>query len=144
MRARICEQPTSRMFPLRAGAAGAKAAIHEITMDEDLDHAKKAVEAFKADHVAKRGPEDHRRSGAATAGPDRVRTRVESWPIWPSSSNDRESCGYGSGAEGSVAVGVEFGQFGVDVDGDDAEVVDVLAVGRGDVGQEVVGDFPAL
>lgn len=32
---------------------GAKAAIHEITMAEDLDHAKKAVKSFEADYGAK-------------------------------------------------------------------------------------------
>ena len=33
----------------------------------------------------------------------------------------------------------EFGQLGFDVHGDDAEEVDVLAVRRGDVGQELSG-----
>jgi hypothetical protein len=36
------------------------------------------------------------------------------------------------------------GQSGVDVDGDDAEEVDVLTVHRGDVGQDRVGDVAAL
>jgi hypothetical protein len=37
------------------------------------------------------------------------------------------------------AGGAEFGQLGFDVHGDDAEEVDVLAVRRGDVGQELSG-----
>jgi hypothetical protein len=39
---------------------------------------------------------------------------------------------------------VEFGEFGFDVDGDDAEEVDVLAVRWGDVGEDLVGYGPAF
>jgi len=38
----------------------------------------------------------------------------------------------------------EVGEFGVDVDGDGAEQPDVLAAGRGDVGQQRVLDPPPL
>lgn len=47
-------------------------------------------------------------------------------------------------AQGPAAVGVKFGQFGLDVHSDDAEEVDVLAVGWGDVSQDLVGDVAAL
>lgn len=38
----------------------------------------------------------------------------------------------------------ELGEFGFDVDGDEAEEVDVLAVAWGDEGQQFVGDLAAL
>lgn len=43
-----------------------------------------------------------------------------------------------------VAGGAERGQFGVDVDFDGADEVDVLAVRWGDVGQQLVVDAVAL
>ena len=39
---------------------------------------------------------------------------------------------------------VELGEFGLDVDGDDAEVVDVLGVGRGDVSEDLIGHIASL
>jgi len=44
---------------------------------------------------------------------------------------------------GPVAGGAELGEFAFDVDLDGAEEVDVLAVRRGDVGQDLVVDAPA-
>ncbi|MFF4625457.1 hypothetical protein [Nonomuraea jabiensis] len=46
-------------------------------------------------------------------------------------------------AQGAPAASVEFGELGFDVDGDDAEEIDVLAVGRGDVGQQLIRHIPA-
>jgi hypothetical protein len=37
-----------------------------------------------------------------------------------------------------------LGEFGVDVDGDGAEQSDVLALGRGDVGEDLVVDVASL
>jgi hypothetical protein len=39
---------------------------------------------------------------------------------------------------------VELGEFGVDVDGNDAEEVEVLRVGRGDVSEDLIGHIASL
>jgi len=46
---------------------------------------------------------------------------------------------WGGGAQGPPSGGVELGELGFYVDSADAEEVDVLAVGRGDVGEDLVG-----
>jgi hypothetical protein len=43
-----------------------------------------------------------------------------------------------------VAGGSEVGEFGVYVDGDGAEQADALALGREDVGKDLVVDVPAV
>lgn len=63
-----------------------------------------------------------------------ARPTVQTGPRWMDGS---------ATAQGPVPGAVELGQLTVDVHGDRPEVVDVVAVCRGNVGQDVVGHMPA-